>query len=233
MCNYEVQVSSASKLARDYRIAERPNLAARYVVRPTDERPVVAIGRDGGRHLVSMRWGLVPPWADDTDTGLTLFNARAETLLEKPVFAGPFTKGHRCVVPTDGFYEFSGSKGAKQPHLFRARGDRPIAFAGLWEVWRGPAEKPLEKPLVSYAIITTTPNLLMAPIHNRMPVLLAGESEVADWLDRDTPRDRLLALLRPPPDDLLETHPVTRDLLRIADPGPEVLKPVLAQPLLI
>jgi len=185
------------------------------VVRPTDTEHIVAIGRDGGRHFPAMRWGLVPSGSSDIKTGLTLFNARAETIREKRIFAEPFAKGRRCLVPVDGFYEFTGPKGAKQPHLFRPKGGSVMSFAGLWESWRGPRDAPLDQPLLSYTFIATEPNAVVAPIHNRMPVVFTDPRWWDAWLDPAALPNELMKMLQPADDDLLEVFPVTRDLIVI------------------
>ena len=226
MCNFYANRRSVDELQRAFAFPERPNLEPRTVVRPTNVQHVVARGQDDGRHLVPMRWGLVPPWAKDVKTGLTTTNARSETLTVKPMFREPFAKGRRCLVPLDGFFEFSGPKGAKQPHLFRPRDGRVLAFAGLWERWRGPKEAPLDTPLLSYTFATTRANAVMDPIHDRMPVLLAGPDAWDLWLSPDASETDLIGLLRPAPDELLETFPVARDLLRLKEPGPEALAPL-------
>lgn len=186
----------------------------------------MAIGKDGARHFPAMRWGLVPPGSPDIKTSLTLFNARAETIREKRIFADPFAKGRRCLVPVDGFYEFTGPKGTKQPHLFKPKDGRIMAFAGLWESWRGPREAPLEQPLLSYTFITTEPNALAASIHNRMPVVFTDPRWWDAWLDPSSRADELVKMLQPAPDDLLEVFPVTRDLLKIKAPDASVLEPI-------
>jgi putative SOS response-associated peptidase YedK len=227
MCNYYGRHRPSSELQRAFGFVDPlPNQEPRYVVRPTDTERVVAIGKDGARHFPAMRWGLVPYWANDTKTGLTLFNARAETLLEKKVFAEPFNRGRRCLIPVDGFFEFTGPKGAKQPHYFKPKDDRIMAFAGLWESWRGPKDAPLPEPLLSYTLITTTPNTVAAPIHNRMPVLLAESAAWDAWLDPKSDSDGLLKMLTPAPDELLEVYPVTRELLRRKELDASVLAPV-------
>ncbi len=173
-----------------------------------------------------MRWGLVPPGSPDIKTGLTLFNARAETILEKRIVAEPFTKGRRCLVPVDGFYEFTGPKGQKQPHLFRPKDGRIMAFAGIWESWRVRGRVATDSPLLSYTFITTEPNGIAAPIHNRMPVVFTDSLWWDAWLDPASQPDELIKMLVPAPDDLLEVFPVTRDLLKIKTPDPSVLAPV-------
>ena len=228
MCNYYSRTKPVSDLQRAFGfVGPLPNLEPRYVVRPTDTEHVVAIGKDGARHFPAMRWGLVPPASPDIKTGLTLFNARAETIQQKRIFAEPFAKGRRCLVPVDGFYEFTGPKGAKQPHLFRPRYGSIMAFAGLWERWRGPRDAPLEAPLLSYTFITTEPNAVAAPVHNRTPVVLAEPASWDAWLDPAAEPDELMKMLRAAPDDLLEVFPVTHDLLRIKVPDASVLEPMM------
>ncbi len=127
-------------------------------------------------------------------------------------------------MPVDGFFEFSGPKGQKQPHYFTARDGRLMAFAGLWASWKGPAAAPLAEPLLSYTFATCEPNAVMAPIHNRMPVMLYEKAQCDRWLDRDADPDALVAdLLKPAPDDLLVEYKVTRELLKLKEPGPEAL----------
>jgi putative SOS response-associated peptidase YedK len=179
MCNYFARYREPGRLKVSLRFVDPlPNLEPRYVVRPTDTERVVAIGKDGQRHFVAMRWGLVPFWAKDVKTGLTLFNWRGEDVLRKRIFAEPLTRGRRCLVPCDGFFEFTGPAGAKQPYLFQPRDGRPMAFAGLWDQWRGPPEQPRSEPLLSFSIATVVPNATVAPYHDRMPVVF---SRGAEW----------------------------------------------------
>lgn len=227
MCNYYECHRNIDQVRDAFRFTDLPNdYEPRYLIRPTSTERVVAVGQEGARRFIPMRWGLVPFWAKDTKTGLTLFNARSETIPTSRTFATPFNKGRRCLIPVDGFYEFSGPKGAKQPHLFKPRDGRVMAFAGLWESWRGSKEAPLAEPLLSYTLATTAPNVTVAPIHNRMPVLLTEAADWDAWLDHATSADRLEAMLRPAPDDLLETHPVSRELLRLKELDANILQPM-------
>ena len=149
---------------------------------------IPAVVGEGGRQLVSLRWGLIPAWAKDQALGRKLFNARAETLAEKPSFKNAF-KNRRCLIPADGFYEWTGEKGQKRAVRFSLRSREPFAFAGLYETWRSPSGEPIG----TCTIVTTEPNGLISPLHDRMPAILPQEKE-AFWLD---PAVRDPALLRP------------------------------------
>lgn len=140
--------------------------AARANVAPTEAIPVV-VAAGGGRKLVAMRWGLVPPWYRTANGGPLLINARAESVATKPAFAKA-VRERRCLIPADGFYEWQGEKGAKTPFVIRRPDGEPFAFAGLWESWRGQA---------TAAIVTCAANATLAPIHDRMPVVL----DPGDW----------------------------------------------------
>jgi len=199
----------------------------RYVVRPTDTERVVAVGKDGQRHFIPMRWGLVPWWAKDVKTGLTTFNYRSEEFTTKAAFKGPWERGKRCLVPCDGFFEFTGLKGEKQPWLFKPKDDSPMAFAGLWDSWRDPKDAPTDTPpLVSFSIATCAPNATVAPMHDRMPVVFTREAEWDAWLHPDAVREELRKMLVPAPDDLLDAFPVSRVLLRTKEPSADILAPI-------
>jgi putative SOS response-associated peptidase YedK len=226
MCNFFSRYRTPNEMRRRFKFLELPNDPPRYVVRPTDRERVVAIGRDGARHFVAMRWGLVPAGAADVKTGLTLFNWRSEDVRAKRAFAEPFRRGRRCLVPCDGFFEFAGARGSKQPYLFKPKDDRVMAFAGLWEQWRGAKDAPLAAPLLSFSIATTSPNATVSPYHNRMPVVFASVEEWDAWLDPQVAPKTVHDLLAPAANDLLMAVPVTRDLLKIKDPGPAILRSV-------
>jgi putative SOS response-associated peptidase YedK len=155
---------------------------------------VPAVIREGENHLVTFRWGLVPSWAKDPSIGRKMINARAETLAERPSFREAFQR-RRCLIPADGFYEWTGEKGHRTAVRFRLRSGEPFGFAGLYETWRPEAGEPLS----TCTIVTTASNALVVPVHDRLPVILSGE-KIALWLDRSV-RDpsRLLPLLVPYP----------------------------------
>jgi putative SOS response-associated peptidase YedK len=155
------------------------NLHPRYNIAPTTSVDVVRLDHEGRRELVSMRWGLVPFfWKKSLKEVPATFNAWVETLADKPTFREALQR-RRCIIPASGFYEWTGAKGDKQPHLFTAADGLPIlAFAGLWDRWRDPATK---EELLSCTIIVTNASQWMMPFHDRMPVLLAAK-DFDDWL---------------------------------------------------
>lgn len=202
MCGRYSLATPMSRVADVFEAEAGPELAPRYNVAPTQEAPVVRAAK-GVRRIELRRWGLVPAWADDPRIGSRCINARAETVAAKPAFRDAFRRG-RCLVPADGFYEWQALERRKQPFHVR-RGDGGVfAMAGLAERWhRGAPDE-----IASFAIVTTDANATMAPIHARMPVILAPEDWAA-WLDPETPPARLRALLRPAPESALEAVPVS------------------------
>jgi putative SOS response-associated peptidase YedK len=154
-----------------------------------------------------MRWGLIPPWAKDASIASKLFNARAETVAEKASFRNAFRK-RRCLVPATGFYEWRTEGKTKTPFRFVVDDGAPFAFAGLHETWRDHAGETIQ----SYTLITTTPNELVAPIHNRMPVILTRDAEEI-WLDPGfEDADYLQSLLVPYAADAMDMEQVEGSL---------------------
>ena len=165
-------------------------LVPRYNIAPTQE-VLTVVNQGHGNEARMMRWGLIPSWANDPSVGNRMINARAETVAEKPSFRQAYQK-RRCLVIADGFYEWQKVPGGKTPMRMIVGGGEPFGFAGLWETWRSPEEELVH----SCTIITTTPNELTAPIHNRMPVILSKEAE-ALWLNQDADPAVLKDLLVP------------------------------------
>ena len=162
------------------------------------------------------RWGLIPFWAKDKKIGNQLINARAETVTEKPSFRNAF-KNQRCLVPATGFFEWRRDK-VKTPFNIRLKGGGPFSFAGLWDKWVS-AEGEI---IYSFSIITTTPNELMAQIHDRMPVVLHREDE-ARWV-APGPDASLIELLRPFPSEMMEAYPVSTLVNSPGNDSPEILE---------
>jgi putative SOS response-associated peptidase YedK len=235
VCGRYVQVSSPTILAERFHVDEiavpeppEPdyNVAPRKEVLSVVQRGRPAGSAPGpGRYLEQMRWGLVPSWADAPSMGDRLINARAESVAEKPAFKTAFRK-RRCILPADGFYEWEKLPGRrKQPVFVHRRDGEPIAFAGLWEVWRDDHE-PDAPWLLSCAIVTTRANATMEPIHDRMPVMLPEDAWDL-WLDPDVEdRARLEALLVPPPDADIELWPVSTRVNSADNNGPDLVERV-------
>lgn len=178
--------------------------APRYNIAPT--QPVLAISNDGHNRADFFIWGLIPSWAKDPSIGNRLINARAETLAEKPAFKGSF-KYKRCLILADGFYEWQAAPGRKTkvPYYIQLKNKKPFGFAGLWSEWRGADGSELR----SCTIITTEPNELMAPIHNRMPAILR-EQDRSRWLEPASVAVETLApLLVPYPAELMRAFVVS------------------------
>ena len=202
MCGRIVRSSPAEVLRAEFGAEPPPDLQARFNVCPGE--PILAVvAGEAGRRMGWLRWGLVPPFAKDPREGMRAINARAETVATRPAFRRAFRR-RRCLVVADGFYEWRRDGREKQPFFVRLRSGRPMAFAGLWERWRPPDRD--AEPLVSCAIVTCAANGVVAPIHDRMPVILAPAARDA-WLDPacDDPG----RLLVPCPDDVLEAWPVS------------------------
>ncbi len=196
-----------------------PEFAARYNVAPTQEAPVV-VATPEGRVARAMRWGLVPYWAEDPSAGPQMINARAETVASRPAYRDSFAR-RRCLVAADGFFEWQPMEGGKQPYLLRLEGGVPIAFAGLWDRWRGRRGRVLE----SFTIVTTNANEVVAPIHDRMPVLLDAAAR-AVWLDATAGAEAWSELLVPTA-ATMEAIPVSRKVNDPANDDLDCLQPVL------
>ncbi|MBE0646778.1 MAG: SOS response-associated peptidase [Bacteroidales bacterium] len=187
---------------------------ARYNCAPSQELAVIT-NQDAGE-LQFYRWGLIPFWAKDPAIGNKMINSKAETITEKPSFKQAFRR-RRCLVPADGFYEWK-KNGTKIPYRIVLKDEGPFAMAGIWETWVS-AEGEI---ILSFSIITTGPNELMAPIHNRMPVILHPENEKL-WLD-DTNENALQELLKPYPADLMKAFPVSTLVNSPKNDRPEVIR---------
>ncbi len=195
-----------------------------YNIAPTQQVLTVRERAEGeGRQAQFMRWGLVPSWAKDPSIGARMINARAETVSEKPAFRSALRR-RRCLILADGFYEWQRVPGSKikRPMRIILKSGEPFAFAGLWETWRA-AEGNV---IPSCAIITTTANDLLSPIHDRMPVILDRESESL-WLDSSIQDPALLThLLTPHSPDTMDTHEVSPLINSARNNTPEVMAKV-------
>ena len=201
------------------------NAPPRYNAAPTDLLLTVRHNpKTGERALDLLRWGLVPHWAADPKSGASLANARAETVASKPSFRDAFAR-RRCIVPVDGFYEWHRPEsGPKQPYAFahpaNDAGERPpLALAGLWEAWRG-ADGSILRTL---SLVTTTANGVMAPVHDRMPVILAAEDWPV-WLGERP--GNAAALMRPCADAFIDHWPVSPAVGSVRNQGADLPLPL-------
>ena len=216
MCGRFTLISTGEVVAELFELAEVPKLSPRYNIAPT--QPVAAVVCDNPsapRRLVNLHWGLIPTWAKDPAIGSRMINARAESVATKPSFRGAFAE-RRCLIVADGFYEWQKVDGGKQPQYITMTDGGPFAFAGLWEHWRGPDGRHID----SCTIITTEPNEMMAPLHDRMPVILPRDT-YAPWLDPNntSPAD-LQSLLRVHPAEGMSAHAVSK---RVNNPSNDVV----------
>jgi putative SOS response-associated peptidase YedK len=233
MCGRFVSASPPDELARYFdvdKVAEKV-LDPSFNVAPTNDVYVV-VETGGIRRLEAFHWGLIPFWAKEAKVGQKMINARAETLTEKRTYARPFAK-RRCIVPADGFFEWKKvpDQKAKQPMYIHRKDDEPLAFAGLWELWKpkgddGEYSSDESSWIRSCTIITTTPNEVMAPIHDRMPVILPP-SAWNDWLaPENADVDALGKFLVPAPSALLTTHPVTTRVNNVRSKDSGLIEPM-------
>jgi putative SOS response-associated peptidase YedK len=194
----------------------------RWNAAPTSQLPIV-VSRQRRRILTLMRWGLVPSWAKSITVGRSTFNARAEDMRTRPAFRGAWKAGRRCLVIADAYYEWRASD--KQPFAVALANRGPMTFAGLWDSWCDPASKD-DKPLQSFAILTTAANKMLAPLHHRMPVLLAPAHWPA-WLgETATSEAELSAMLRPYPGAAMSAWAVDRRVGNVRNDDADLLTPL-------
>jgi putative SOS response-associated peptidase YedK len=193
MCGRYRLTSNADIVAEMFGLTEPATIASQDEFFPTNTVSALRVSEQTGRRELSLlRWGLIPRWAREE---MNLFNARAETLLEKPSFRDAF-RSRRCLIPADGFFEWPLVDGKKRKTLIQRQDHRPFAFAGIWERWESRADK---RVVESCTIITSEPNEFMKPIHKRMPVILPRD-RFAEWLARESrPEDLATGLLNPAP----------------------------------
>jgi putative SOS response-associated peptidase YedK len=221
MCGRFTVAVDPQLLAERFNVALPADIGPRFNVAPTD--PVLAVTeRSAGRELMVARWGLIPHWAKEARIGARMINARAETLADKSAYRPLLAKG-RCLILADGFYEWRlDPDGRKRPVRYTLEDGEPFGFAGLWTSWRDPASG---EQLRSCTIITTSANELVAPVHDRMPVILPRGVE-EQWLDRAVAPAEALQLLAPYPSEHMRSaeasmlvNAVANDDLRLFDPS--------------
>ena len=228
MCGRYALYGPAARVRAVYDLENCPDFPERYNIAPQSRILVIRHKPGIGRVGQLVRWGLIPSWASDAAIGNRLNNARGETVAEKPAFRSSFAR-HRCLIPANGFYEWQaltvGGKPRKQPWYIHPNvPDEMFAFAGLLAAWKAPAGG----VIVSTCIITTMPNAVMAPIHDRMPVILE-RAQFDAWLDLDNHRtDDLKEMMGPSRAEHMLAHPVSPALNRGDVEGPQCIAPLEA-----
>jgi putative SOS response-associated peptidase YedK len=217
VCGRFSQRSPSKKVAEKFGVEEVPPLPERYNVAPA--QTILGIRQnEAAREATFFKWGLIPAWAKDLSIGNKLINARSETAAEKPSFREAFAR-RRCLIPADGFYEWSRRGDKKQPFYFQMKDGEPFGIAALWERWEGGDE-----PLETCTLLTTEANELLASYHDRMPVILKPE-DYGVWLDADVRRAKLLKpLLRPYPHEEMSAYAVSQLVNNPANEGPRCIE---------
>lgn len=205
-------------LLEHFQLDDAPNLIPRFNIAPSQDIAVVRAGGHG-RELAMLHWGLVPSWSKEEKTHYSMINARAETAATKPAFRSAYRQ-RRCLIPASGFYEWQPGKHGKQPYCIRPTGDGLFAFAGLWEHWEGEG-----KTVVSCTILVTDANELLAPIHDRMPVIL-DPADYNAWLDPHQHDPAALSeLLKRYPAAMMRAYPVSRRVNNPINDDPACIEP--------
>jgi putative SOS response-associated peptidase YedK len=219
MCGrYGLTVDTAKLQERFETSNTLPDLEPRFNIAPTQALPVIV--RNSPNSMALMQWGLIPSWSKEPQVSYSTINARAENLLKSSVYKKPFQR-QRCLVPASGFYEWQQTSAGKQPYYLHLQDTDVFAFAGLYDIWRDKHGH----ELYSYTIITTKPNDLVAPIHNRMPAILRRDAENV-WLDPDADQDQLLSLLTPYPADEMSAYRVSTWVNSPSNDAPQALEPL-------
>ena len=224
MCGRFTLKTPATELASLFDGLDFSGIRPRYNICPTQAVTCVRQNQQRVAESASLRWGLVPFWAKDLKIGARMINARSETVATKPAFRAAFKK-RRCLVIADGFYEWKKQGAAKQPYYISRQDETPYAMAGLWESWSDKAN-PDSEPVETCTILTTAANATMAPLHDRMPVLLEPD-DYPIWLDAEfKDADKLDSLMQPSPEGWLQHWPVSTFVNRPGNDSPACIAPV-------
>ncbi|MHA1563790.1 MAG: SOS response-associated peptidase [Alphaproteobacteria bacterium] len=224
MCGRYSLTTPAEAVMALFRLPPGPNLPARYNIAPTQEVPVVRLV-EGAHAMAYMRWGLVPPWAEDPRVGARMINARAESVGTRTAYREAY-RHRRCLVVADGFFEWQKLPDGRKQAYWITLGDRgPFAFAGLWERWNSLEGEAVE----TCTIITTDANPLLAPIHGRMPVILdAADYDL--WLDVAEGDGAVSGLLKAYDEALMRMTPVSSRVNSVAHDDGECIAAVEVAP---
>jgi putative SOS response-associated peptidase YedK len=225
MCGRFIQISNPEKIRASFidlelDAAELPEFPVRYNIAPTQN--ILTVLNTQVPKLVLSHWGLIPFWAKDRTMGNKMINARAETLLSKPLFKTPLHK-RRCIILSDGFYEWKGAGKGKEPFFIRLKSRVPFGFAGLWDKWN---DKQTGQEILSSTIITIDANAVLAEVHNRMPVIL-NPDHYKIWLsDKDVPDSTLMNCLKPYSDREIEVYRISTLVNNPRNDSAECIRPI-------
>jgi putative SOS response-associated peptidase YedK len=222
MCGRFTLFDSTSSLAEGFGLTEAPSLSPRYNIAPSQEVAVVRIPPEGSaREIALLRWGLIPSWAKDPSIGNRMINARSETVAEKPAFRAAIRR-RRCLVPANGFYEWKRTNGRKQPYFIGMRERKIFGFGGIWESWEGAGGE----TVLSCALLTTGPNELLRPIHDRMPVIIAPR-DFDLWLSPEVQDPKAVApLFRSYPSEEMIAYSVRTAVNNPKTDAPDLIEPL-------
>jgi putative SOS response-associated peptidase YedK len=219
MCGRFVITSEPEALRRLLGYKQQPNFPPRYNIAPTQPIPLVRL-EQGERHFALARWGLIPSWVKNPKEFALLINARLEGVVDKPSFRAAM-KRRRCLIPADGFYEWKKEGKTKRPYFIRAKSREPFALSGLWETWNDRDGGEIE----TAAIVTCSANKTLAPVHDRMPVIVPPENFDA-WLDCGrVDAKQAAALAGPAPDDFLEAFEISTRVNSVKNDSEENIAP--------
>lgn len=216
MCGRYVLSATPEAVQQEFNLTDIPTLAPRYNVAPS--QPVPVITNDAPDELTIVQWGLIPSWSKDPKMAYKMINARSETVDSKPSYRAPF-KYRRCLIPTTGFYEWVKAEDGKQPYFIHRNDKDLFAFAGLWEVWNSPEGE----EVWTCTILTTDANDKIKHLHHRMPVILDGDAREA-WLDKDSEKGELKAILQPFDDDKMAFYPVSKEVNNVRNDNPMLIE---------
>lgn len=217
MCGRYALNTTAPELMQHFQLVRDILFPPRFNIAPTSEVPVIRQNPQGERVADLLKWGLIPHWAKDPGIGAKLNNARSETVAEKPSFCSSY-KSRRCLVPASGFYEWKATPSGKQPYFIHYKDSSPLAMGGLWESWIDPDGVIVR----TFCVLTTGPNEVMQPIHDRMPVLIQ-QGDFGRWLNpEEVPGVELAELLAPAGAGAMEAWPVSN----ARNEGVELMEPL-------
>lgn len=223
MCGRISLTHSWNDLATFFRVQSKPDppFSIRYNIAPGQDVLALKAGSDESRCPIQLRWGLIPHWAREEKISYRMINARSESAANKPAFRDPL-RHRRCIIPASSFFEWKTDGKVKTPFNIRLKSSHPLALAGLWDQWKTPTGETIE----SCAILTTVANHLVAPIHDRMPVILPPE-KIDFWLSHLVQEaEALRFLFRPYPPDQMEMYPISSQVNNPANDVPGCIEPL-------